>query len=390
MVRLLLKPGIERRLKNVYLWIFNNQIERVEDLQNNGDLVEIISSKGRPVGIGYFNRHSLIAVRVLSFQSETIDQAFFHQRISRAIERRARLSPNATSGRIVFSEADLLPGLIVDRFGPYLSVQLLTLGMERLWPIIEPVLVELLRPEAIVLRNDSPAREREGLDRKVEIAHGEVPDVVEIDEYGLKFGVDMRGGQKTGFFFDQRDNRRICRNLAANGRVLDCFSYTGGFALNAARGGAVSVLAVDESDEALQLLERNAARNNLDGITTRRADCFVLLRELQKSGERFDLIILDPPAFVKSKEKLREAVRGYKEINLSAMKLLSPGGILISCSCSYQLSPVEFLNMITSAARDARRLCHLREFTTQAPDHPVLLTMPETQYLKCAVLEMID
>ncbi len=390
MARLYLKPGVERRLKNVYLWVFNNQVAAVEDLTENGDIVEVFSSKNRPVGVGYYNRHSLISVRMLSFGPQEIPPDFFRDRITRALERRTTLLPDCTACRLVYSEADLLPGLIVDRYDRFLSVQALTLGMDRLTERILPDLIETLQPSGIVLRNDSPFRAREGLDQYVRVAYGDVPDLVEIVENDARFCVDLRRGQKTGFFFDQRTNRHICRSLSRGRRVLDCFSYSGGFSINAALGGAVSVLAVDESADALALVADNAARNGLESIVdTRKADCFDLLRSLFTAGERFDLIVLDPPAFVKSKEKLAEAVRGYKEINLSAMKLLNPGGILITCSCSYQLSQVDFLNTITAAARDARRLCHVRSLSGQADDHPVLLTMPETQYLKCAVLEVL-
>lgn len=390
MARVYLKPGIERRLRHVYLWIFNSQIDHVEDLDENGDLVEIYSSKDAFVGVGYYNRHSLIAVRILSFEPTEINSEFFISRLQIALHRRLTALTESTTCRAVYSEADLLPGLIVDRYGDYLSVQALTLGIDRLIDRILPALIETFNPGGIVLRNDSPFRKREGLDTFVSVAHGEIPETVEIYENTARFGIDLLHGQKTGFFFDQRNNRALCRSLSSNRRVLDCFCYSGGFSINGALGGATSVLAVDDSEDALRLVNDNAARNNVDSIiATRKADCFTLLRDLYRDRERFDLIVLDPPAFVKSKEKLREAIRGYKEINLSAMKLLNPGGILITCSCSYQLSQVDFLNMITSAARDAHRLCHVRHLTGQAEDHPVLLTMPETSYLKCAVLEML-
>jgi 23S rRNA (cytosine1962-C5)-methyltransferase len=267
----------------------------------------------------------------------------------------------------------------------------LTLGIEKLSAQIIEALANVLNPKGILLRNDSPAREREGLQQKVELAYGEIPDKVVIDEYGLKFQVDLKSGQKTGFFFDQRENCQMVRNIARDKRVLDCFCYSGGFALNACQGGATSVLAVDESESALQLARTNSELNGFGGkVTVLQADCFEKLRDLHNRGEKFDLIILDPPAFVKSKEKLGEALKGYKEINLSAMKLLTPEGILVTCSCSYQLSEQDFLKMLRSAARDSKRSFKLLKFTSQAPDHPVLLSMPETKYLKSAFLQALD
>lgn len=390
MARVVLKPGVERRLKNVYLWIFNNQIDFVEDLTENGDIVDVYSSKNRPIGVGYYNRHSLISVRILAFGPAEINPDFFRHRITAAIERRRSITAASTAYRAIYSEADFLPGLIVDRYDRWLSVQTLTLGVDRLLDHIVPVLVDMFEPDGIILRNDSPFRQREGLESRVDIAYGSIPETLEIEEHGARFGVDLRHGQKTGFFFDQRTNRALCRQLAHGRRALDCFCYSGGFSINAALGGAVSVTSVDESADALEHVAQNAARNGVEPIvSTIMADCFSMLRDLHAEEERFDLIILDPPAFVKSKEKLSQAVKGYKEINLSAMKLLNPGGILITCSCSYQLSQIDFLNTITAAARDARRLCHIRYLTGQAEDHPILLTMPETQYLKCAILEVL-
>lgn len=391
MPKIILKPKEERRVLAGHLWVFNNEIASIEDLQENGEIVDIYSWGQKFIARGYYNRHSLISARILTYQKEEIDSAFFAKRIRRAYHFRQQLYPGLDSYRLFFSEADLLPGLIVDKYQDYLVAQFLTLGIEKLSAQIIEALTEVFNPQGILLRNDSPTREREGLEQKVEVIYGEVPDELVIDEYGLKFQVDSKSGQKTGFFFDQRENRQIVRNMSKDKKVLDCFCYSGGFALNACQGGANSVLAVDESEPALELVRANADLNGFAGrVTAIQADCFEKLRDLQKRGEKFDLVILDPPAFVKSKEKLGEALKGYKEINLSAMKLLSPEGIIVTCSCSYQLSEEDFLKMLRSSARDSKRTFKLLNFTTQTPDHPILLSMPETKYLKCAFLQAID
>ena len=386
-----LKEKEERRVKAGHLWIFNNEIASLEELHENGEIVDIFTWGQKFVGRGYYNRHSLIADRLLTYEKQAIGPDFFSSRIQQAIQYRKNLYPELDSYRLIYSEGDLLPGLIVDKYADYLSVQFQTLGMERFSALILASLIELLNPKGIILRNDSPSREREGLEQKVEVVHGEIPERVMIDEYGLKFQVDLRAGQKTGFFFDQRENRRLIRELSQDKKVLDCFCYSGGFGLNALKGGATSVLAVDESESALELVRSSAEVNRLsERITTQPGDCFQVLRDLVKKKMSFDLIILDLPAFVKTKEKLSEGMKGYKEINLSAMKLLSKEGILVTCSCSYQLSAEDFSKTLRSAARDARRSFKLLNFTTQAPDHPILLAMPETQYLKCAFLQALD
>lgn len=251
MGKVYLKEKEERRVKAGHLWIFNNEIASVEELQENGEIVDIYTWGQKFIGRGYYNRHSLIAVRLLTYQKETIDADFFSSRIQPAIQNRKKLYPQLDSYRLIYSEGDLLPGLIVDKYADYLSVQLLTLGMEKMSDFILKALVELLNPRGIILRNDSPSREREGLEQKVEVVHGEIPERVTIEEYGLKIQVDLRAGQKTGFFFDQRENRRLIRELAQDKKVLDCFSYSGGFGQNALKGGATSVLAIDESEAAL-------------------------------------------------------------------------------------------------------------------------------------------
>lgn len=390
MAELILKPTEDRRIRAGHLWVFSNEIAEARDIGENGGLVNAISSRGRFLGRGYYNKQSLIAARLLTNQREEIDYDFFVSRLTKAVEYRKQVLASVNSGRMVFSESDLLPGLIVDRYESHLVVQLLTLGMERFRETILSVLVEIFSPQGILLRNDSPFRRFESLSEEVTVVHGELPASVDIDEAGARFAVDLRSGQKTGFFFDQRDNREVVRRLARGKRVLDCFCYSGGFAINAALGGAASVLAVDDSHAALDMLKRNAELNNMtDRITATRADCFGFLRGLAKSGEQFDLIVLDPPAFVKSKSQLKAALAGYREINLTAMKLLSLDGILVTCSCSQNLSVSAFEDVLRAAAHDARVRLRQRAFLSQAADHPILQAMPETQYLKGFVLQRI-
>ena len=390
MAELILKPKEDRRIRAGHLWVFSNEISELRDVGENGDLVDLLSDRGKFFGRAYYNRHSLIAARILTDRREDIDSAFFVRRLRGAVGYRQGLLGDTPSCRMVFSEGDLMPGLIVDKYNNYLVVQLLTLGMERQRQLILEALIEVLAPDGILLRNDSSYRQLEGLPESVEVTHGSVPETVEIEEVGVRFAVDPYHGQKTGFFFDQRDTRATVRRLARGRRVLDCFCYSGGFSLNAAVGDASSVISVDSSTTALDLLKKNAELNGVGHkITPRREDCFDLLRVLVTEREKFDLIILDPPAFVKSKSQLKAAVAGYREINVSAMKLLAKGGILVTCSCSQNLSVPAFHDLVRNAARDAGVRMRRRAFLTQAGDHPILQAMPETQYLKCFVLERL-
>jgi len=388
--RLILKPKEDRRLRAGHLWIFSNEIAETSGADDNGGLVDVFQARGQFVGRGYYNRHTLIAARILTRHSEVIDTAFFIKRFRKALAYRESVMGQVRSGRLVYSEGDLLPGLIVDRYEDRLVVQLFTAGMEKLREVIIEALKEVLAPKGILLRNDTSYRELEGLSSSVEVIFGEVPSRVTIEEAGVRFMVDPFAGHKTGFYFDQRDTRAAARGLASGRRVLDCFCYSGGFAINYALGEATSVLAVDESEAALSLLAENAHLNGVENIiTTERANCFEKLRNLAAEGERFDLITLDPPAFVKSKSKLKTAIAGYREINMTAMKLLSPGGILVTCSCSMNLADDAFQSVLRTAARDAHRTFRVRRFLTQSADHPILQAMLETQYLRCYILEAL-
>jgi len=389
MSELVLKSKEEQRILGGHLWVFSNEVSRVDAEVENGSVMDVVASKGQFLGQAYYNRHTLIAARLLSRRREAIDAAFFAARLGRAKAWRESLGLTG-SCRVVYSEGDLLPGLVVDRYENYLVVQSLTLGMEKLRAPLMAALSEVLAPSGILLRNDSPFRALENLPSETVAVQGDVPERVTIEEAGARFLVDLRGGQKTGFYFDQRETRALARSLARNRRVLDCFSYTGGFAVNCALGGAVSVLAIDNSAAALQILQENARLNDVAGlVTARRGNCFDELREMEQRKERFDLIILDPPAFVKSKSHLKAGLIGYREINATAMKLLAPDGILLTCSCSQNLSGEEFQNVLRQASRGARKHFRLVRTLTQSSDHPILQAMPETQYLKCAVLQAL-
>ena len=390
MGRVILKPRQERRLQAGHLWVFSNEIARVEGVSENGDIVEVLTGRGGFVGVGYYNRHSLIAVRMLSRHLQAIDASFFRKRLQRALEYRTGLYAEGTAYRLAYSEGDQLPGLIVDRYGDYLVVQILTLGMEKLSAVFLPLLSDLLSPRGILLRNDSAFRDLEGLPRVVQVHQGEIPPEVQIQEEGLSYGVDLQAGQKTGFFFDQRDNRLLARRYAANRRVLDCFCYTGGFALNAARGGAAKIMALDQSAEALTLARRNAELNGLtEKVFFEQADCLERLRQLQESPPRFDLIILDPPAFAKTRAQAAKALGRYQALNAAAVSRIAPeGGFLVTSSCSHFVDESMFLETVKRAIVSAGRTARLLELRGAAPDHPVLLAMPETAYLKCLVLRI--
>jgi 23S rRNA (cytosine1962-C5)-methyltransferase len=353
--------------------------------------VEVKDARGRFIGRGYINPRSQILVRLLTWQEEAIDEAFLRRRIQSAIDLRKRWAPDAEAHRVVFGEADLLPGLVVDRYGEILVVQFLTAGIDALSEMIVALLLELLKPLGIYARNDSPARQLEGLERTSGFIHGQFETTLQISEGGVRLWVDIATGQKTGLFLDQRENRLRLRSFAEGREVLDAFCYTGGFGLHAAAAGATSVLGIELSKDAAALAVKNVELNGFGGVVRiLEGNAFDELRSLDRDGRGFDLIILDPPAFTKGKEALESAIRGYKEINLRAMKLLREGGILVTCSCSYHLSAELFREMLTEAAADANRRLRLIEFRTQAQDHPILLHVRETHYLKVAILESVN
>lgn len=391
MFTLRLASGRETRILSGHPWIYRNEIARVDDEGEPGAIAQVRDGRGRFVGQAMANLRSQIAGRLLSRSEEPIDGAFFQRRIHEAVRRCGRSARGAGACRLIFGEADHLPGLIVDRYGDLLVIQILTAGMERVRETILVTLREIVHPRAIYERNDASPRKLEGLELRQGFAVGEGETGLWIQEGDLSFFVEVAEGQKTGFFLDQRENRVVVKRLASGRDVLDCFCYSGGFTLSAAAGGATSVVGVDLSGGAIGWAERSAERNGLSSrCTFTMINAFDALRGFDRDGRRFGLVILDPPAFTKGREALAGALRGYKEINLRAMKLLAPGGILVTCSCSYHVDAPTFLEMLRAAAADAHREFHLRELRTQAADHPILLAARETQYLKCAILEALS
>jgi 23S rRNA (cytosine1962-C5)-methyltransferase len=381
---LTLKKKEERRVQRGHPWVFSNELHDIPADAVPGEIVEVRDASGGFVGRGYVNPRSLIAVRLLTRQREDIDVQFFIRKISGARDLRAGLG-FGDSFRAVFSEGDGLPGLIVDKYTDTLVVQALTAGIERMLDLVIDALREVFHPAVIVLRNDVASRELEGLSQEKRVVLGETGGVVTIEESGLRYAVDVLEGQKTGFFFDQRENRLALRDLVRGRRTLDCFCYVGAWALSAAKFGAGPVIGIDASEKAVAMAQANAALNGLSAEFLV-GDVFEKLRDFEKRKERFGCVILDPPAFVKSRAKVREALKGYKEINLRGMRLLEPGGVLVTCSCSHHIDQDLFREMLVDAAFSAGRQARLLEMRTQARDHPMLLAAKETQYLKCAIL----
>ena len=388
--RLILKKNQDRRIRAGHPWIFSNEVGRLDGSPADGDVVDVHDARGAFLGRGYYNRHSLICARLLTRGQDEIDLDFFVKRLERAVEYRRAVAPDTQALRLVHGEADQLPGLVVDRYGDFLAVQVLTLGMEVRADLVRQALEQVVRPRGAVRVADSPLRKLEGLGLERVLWWGEVPDKLELELEGFTVEADLLHGQKTGLFLDQRVNRRLAETRAAGHRVLDLFCYQGEWALHAARGGAGGVLAVDASVPALEAAKRNAARNGLAGaVAFRQGDVFDVARELEREGERFGLVVLDPPALIKSRTHIAAGARGYRELNRAAMSLLVEGGTLITCSCSHQLEDELFRQVLREAARAARRPFRVISWTGEAPDHPQLLAVPETHYLKCAVLQAV-
>jgi 23S rRNA (cytosine1962-C5)-methyltransferase len=384
MLTVKLKKKEERRILRGHPWVFSNELQDVPKDAAPGEIVELLDFSGQFIGRGYINPHTLIAVRLLTRKREDIDQAFFTRKIAAARDLRTGLG-FGQSFRAVFSEGDGIPGLIVDKYADTLVVQSLTAGIDSMLDRILAALQEAYAPQVIVLRNDVAARELEGLALEKRIALGTTSGMVTFEESGIRYTVDVLEGQKTGFFFDQRENRLALKGLVTDRRTLDCFCYVGAWSLTAARYGASEVIGIDSSEKAIRLAKENAALNNLPA-GFENADVFEELRTREKQKELFGCIILDPPAFVKSRAKVRKALKGYKEINLRAMRLLEPGGVLVTCSCSHHIDQDLFREMLIDAALSAGRQARLLEMRSQARDHPMLIAARETQYLKCAIL----
>jgi 23S rRNA (cytosine1962-C5)-methyltransferase len=375
----------EERARTGHPWIYKSDVTKVEAA--GGDTVTVVGPRGRAIGQALFSDRSEIALRFLTRGAQTADLALWRSRLEQAIRFRETLGIDATAYRLVHGEADRLPSLIVDRYGDYLVLQALSQGADRLLPDITQLLVDLLTPVGILARNDPRVRLLEGLEQKVELLYGTVPDAVEVREGQVSYAVDLYRGQKTGLFLDQRENRLAAARYA-RGRLLDAFSYHGGFAL-ALAPQCDEVVAIDISEDAVARIRTNAERNGVANLRAHAMNVFDELRELERRGDRFDTIVLDPPAFAKNKAAVRKALSGYKEINLRALKLLSPGGFLITCSCSYNVSEGEFADVLASAAADAHADVAVVEKRMQGRDHPVLLTVPETYYLKCFILRKL-
>jgi 23S rRNA (cytosine1962-C5)-methyltransferase len=385
-----LKPGEQDRLLAGHPWIYQNELEGWPPEAAPGDLVDLHDSQGRFLGRGYLNPHTTIAVRVLARDRVPVDQNFFLEKIRQAQALRDRVMAERSAYRVVHGEADGLPGLVMDRYGDAVAIQLLTAGMDRRRDLILTAVEEVLRPRTIVARNDSTMREREGLPRERTVIRGQIPPEPAVTINGLDVAVDLLEGQKTGLFLDQVDNYPLIERMAGGADVLDCFCYVGLWGLHAARYGAMRVTGIDQSPAAIKQAFALAERNGLaDRCAFRVGNAFDELRERDRRREAFDLVILDPPAFVKARNRLPEALAGYKEINLRAMRLLRPGGFLVTCSCSYHLSAEQFRRMLWDAARDVRRTARVVAQGGQGRDHPVLLGLTESEYLKCCVLQVL-
>jgi 23S rRNA (cytosine1962-C5)-methyltransferase len=376
----------EERVRSGHPWIYRSDLSKVE--AGGGDTVRVLGGRGRTVGQALYSDRSEIALRLLTHGAEPVSAAMWRTRLEQAIRFRETLHIDATAFRLVHGEADLLPSLIVDRYGDYLVVQALSQGVDRLLPDLTAILADIVKPAGILARNDPRVRLLEGLEQRVDVIYGTVPDQIEVREGRVSYLVDPYHGQKTGLFLDQRENRVAAAGYA-RGRLLDAFSYNGGFAL-ALAPACSDVIAVDISEDAVARIRANAARNGLSHVQARAMNVFDELRELERRGEQFDTIVLDPPAFAKNKASVRKALSGYKEINLRALKLLAPGGFLVTCSCSYNVSEGDFADVLAAAAVDAHANVTVVEKRMQGRDHPVLITVPETYYLKCFILRKVE
>lgn len=382
-----LRRGREQRVLGGHPWVFRSDIER-EDGAADGLPVRVLTSAGRFLAMAVYNPRSQISLRILSRRDEPIDGAFIRGRVRRALDYRRRFA-DLNSCRLIFAESDGLPAVIADKFGDVIVLQILCLGMERFKGDIVDALAQELSPRGIYERNDVPVRELEGLSQQTGLLFGEVPDRVEMQENGVRFLVDVKEGQKTGFFLDQKENRAAIAPFVSGMRVLDCFTHTGSFALHAAHYGAAEVTGVDISEHACACALENARLNGVeDRVRFECANAFDFLRAHQTAKEQYDVVILDPPAFTKTRSAVEGALRGYKEINLRGMKLTRDGGFFVTCSCSQHVTPDLFRGMLMDAHKDAHVQLRQIEWRTQGRDHPILLASPETQYLKCGIFQV--
>jgi 23S rRNA (cytosine1962-C5)-methyltransferase len=381
---IVLKKHEERRLLNGHQWVFSNEIHTVNGAPKSGDIIEILRHDLKKLGVGFYNPHSLIAARLLTTDDEEIDFQFFERRIRSALALREKLYPKSGTFRLVNSESDFLPGVIIDKYNEYLSIQTFSAGMDERLTLLCDVLVSIFSPRGIVERNESPLRSLEQLPQRKGILRGSVdPTIIELNS--LKFRVDVLEGQKTGFYLDQRENRALVKPYVKHAAVLDCFCNEGGFGMYTSHFGAKEVTCVDSSEFAIEKCKVNVTLNELQNISYHCADAFQFLSSAQQQGKRYDVVILDPPSFAKNKKTVATALKGYKEVNTGALALLNSGGILITASCSHHISEETFLNAVQESGVKAKRKLRLLQTAGAAPDHPTLVAMPETKYLKLAV-----
>ena len=386
--QVILKNKEERRIVAGHPWAFSNEVRETKGTPAAGDVVELVAASGLSLGVGLYNPHSLIAFRLLSTTIVEIDRDFFLARISAARDLRERLYPGETAYRLVHGEGDFLTGLIIDRFNDQFAVQTFSLGMEQRLPVICEVLRELFSPSCIIARNESPLRALENLPSERAVLYGE-PSSTLITERGLRYTVDLREGQKTGFYLDQKENRGVLERLSRGADVLDAFCNDGGFALSAARGGARSVLGIDISAEAVARARANAILNGVENVSFDEGDVFDRLRGLAESGRKFDILVLDPPSFTRSRKNVQAAKKGYRTLHLAALPLIPRGGLLMTASCSHHILPEVFQEIVDDAARKEGRQLQLLEWRGAGPDHPVLPSVPETRYLKLGLYRVL-
>ncbi len=379
-----LKKREEQRILSGHQWVFSNEIQSIQGEPEAGDLTEVLRHDGKFLGQGFYNPHSLISVRILSRQKEDITFDFFERRLSQALKLRQTIYPNAETFRLVHGEGDFLPGLIIDKYNEFISIQTLSFGMDRRLTLICDVLESILHPRAIVERNESPLRALEHLEPRKGVLRG-TPGHTIVTENGVKFNLDPLEGQKTGLFLDQRENRKTIRRYVKGASVLDCFCNEGGFSLNAVTGGATKTEGYDSSETAVAGAKVNATINQSDGIQFGVSDVFELLRKKVEAGEAYDVVILDPPSFTRSRKNVNSALKGYREINRNAITLLKNGGFLATASCSHHIPEDSFLETVEAAARLSEKTVRLVHVSGAGPDHPTLPSMPETKYLKFAV-----
>ncbi len=377
----------QQRLEEGHPWIYRSDIVIKGKEPAPGSIVSVLSPKRQLLGQAFYSSKSQISLRLLTSTSEKINHEFWRSRLQMALELRKQVVSQAEAYRLIHGDGDLIPSLVIDRYQDYFVIQTLSQATDLLRQTWVELLEEMFQPKAIIERNDVKVRNLEGLPEQTGLLLGALPEQLVVTQNGIRFNIDLLTGQKTGLFLDQRENHLVAQSYAY-GRALDCFTFNGGFALNMAKT-AKSVLAVDISEPAINQAKHNAALNQFSNITFQTANIFDLLKTFDEQQEQFDTIVLDPPAFAKNRNAVEAAIRGYKEINLRALKLLKPGGILISCTCSYNISEEMFLGILQSAANDTNRRLQLLEKRTQSRDHPILLSVPETYYLKCSVLRVV-